>query len=129
MYAPFSVLGRRYAPSQAEEGAYFMKKGLLSAVAVLVLFAAFLTIACEKTETIGATVLAVSENGIVVEPDEGTNARASADKIFFSCKNAADFAKGDRVQIVFNGVIAESYPGQAAAKSVELLENIAIPID
>jgi hypothetical protein len=93
------------------------------------LFTAFLTVACEKTETIGATVLAVNENGILVEPDEGTNARTSADKIFFSCKNTADFAAGDRVQIVFNGVIAESYPGQAVAKSVELLENIAIPID
>lgn len=106
-----------------------MKKGLLFAVAILMLFTAFLTVACEKTETIGATVLAVSENGIMVEPDEGTTARASADRIFFSCNNAADFAAGDRVQIVFNGVIAESYPGQAVAKSVELLENIAIPID
>jgi hypothetical protein len=129
MYAPFSVYRRRNAPSQAEKGAYFMKKGLLFAVASLMLFTAFLTVACEKTETIGATVLAVNENGIMVEPDEGTNARTSADKIFFSCKNAADFAAGDRVQIVFNGVIAESYPGQAVAKSVELLENIAIPID
>ncbi len=106
-----------------------MKKGLLAAVAIFVLAMAFLTVACEKTETIGATVLAVSENGIMVEPDEGTSARTSADKIFFSCKNAADFAAGDRVQIVFDGVIAESYPGQAVAKSVELLENIAIPID
>ncbi len=106
-----------------------MKKGILFAVALLVLSTAFLAVACEKTETIGATVLAADDKGIMVQPDEGTNAYASADKIYFSCSNAAEFKAGDRVQIEFNGVIAESYPGQAVAKSVELLENIAIPID
>jgi hypothetical protein len=107
----------------------FMKKGILFVVALLVLSVAVLAVACEKTETIGATVLASDENGIMVEPDEGTAAYASADKIYFSCSNAAEFKAGDRVQIVFNGVIAESYPAQAVAKSVDLLENIAIPID
>ncbi len=56
-----------------------MKKGILFAVALLVLSTAFVAVACEKTETIGATVLAADDKGIMVEPDEGTNAYASAD--------------------------------------------------
>ena len=87
--------------------------------------------ACAKQEAVelSATVLETSENGILVEPDEGTDARGSADKIFFTCDNAADFAPGDRVLIVFDGAVAESYPGQAKAQSVKLLSDIAIPID
>ncbi len=104
-----------------------MKRNPLIIAVLLVLLAAVLLTACEKSETLEATVLEVNENGLLVEPDEGTSARASADKIFFTCKNAADFAIGDRVEIVFDGVIAESYPAQATAKSVELIENVPIP--
>lgn len=104
-----------------------MKKSLI--VVLLLALLALSACAGEKDVELAATVLAVNENGILVEPDEGTDARASSDKIFFSCENAVLFQAGDRVVIVFDGVIAESYPAQASAKSVELLSSIAIPID
>ena len=96
------------------------------AVLLALLIAALLT-ACTKNETLTATVLEVSESAILVEPDEGTSARASADKVYFSCENASEFSAGDRVEIVFGGAIAESYPAQAKAKSVKLIEGEPIP--
>lgn len=105
-----------------------MKKSFIFAIALLALLL-FASCAGTKTVELAATVLTVSENGILVEPDEGTDARASSDQIFFSCENASSFAEGDRVLITFDGVIAESYPAQASAQSVKLLSEVAIPID
>ena len=105
-----------------------MKKSLFL-IALLGLLLAVSACAKQEAVELSATVLETSEGGILVEPDEGTDARASADKIFFSCGNAADFAPGDRVLLVFDGTIAESYPAQAKAQSVTLLSDVAIPID
>ena len=105
-----------------------MKKSLFL-VALLALLLAVSACAKQEMVELSATVLETSENGIMVEPDEGTDARAAAEKIFFTCNNTGDFTAGDRVLIVFDGVVAESYPGQAQAQSVKLLSDVAIPID
>ena len=62
-----------------------------------------------------ATVLEVKENSILVEPFIDSNERKSSDKIYVSLDVVStnpvpSLKKGDKVRIVYNGEIAESYP-------------------
>jgi hypothetical protein len=79
----------------------------------------------EKDETsFTATVLEIGESYLLVEPVEGSDELRSADKIRVSIGGATlldsqdkeitvdDIEVGDKVEIVYNGVIAESYPAQ-----------------
>lgn len=64
-----------------------------------------------------AEVLEVNEQSILVKPDADSNEIKSADKIsvslnFISTVPVPDFEVGDRVRVIYNGEIAESYPAQ-----------------
>lgn len=64
-----------------------------------------------------AEVIEVNEQSILVKPDTDSNEIKSADKIsvslnFISAVPVPDFEVGDRVRIIYNGEIAESYPAQ-----------------
>lgn len=59
-----------------------------------------------------ASVLEVRENQLLVEPLEGESERRSADKIWVGAENTGLMKPGDKVRIVYDGEIAESYPAQ-----------------
>ncbi len=71
-----------------------------------------------------ATVLGKDENSLMVEPEEGSSELSSADKISVSLGDAVlvnsegeeitieDIEVGDKIQIFYDGAIAESYPAQ-----------------
>lgn len=64
-----------------------------------------------------AEVLEVNEKNILVKPDSDSNEIKSADKISVSLDVISDvpipdLEVGDRVQVIYNGEIAESYPAQ-----------------
>ena len=59
----------------------------------------------------------MSSNNIVVKPDEDFNEIKSADQISVSLDVISTipvptFKTGDRVRVVYNGEIAETYPAQ-----------------
>lgn len=79
----------------------------------------------EKNGTsFNAIVLDKGETSLIVEPEEGSSELLSADKISVSIEEAVlmdsegegitinDIEAEDRVQIFYNGGIAESYPAQ-----------------
>jgi hypothetical protein len=78
-----------------------------------------------KEESFEATVLEVSEGGVMVEPLEGEWERKSSDKIGFPTQLLADIGvePGDIVEIVYNGTIRESYPAQIVAKRWKFSEK------
>lgn len=59
-----------------------------------------------------AIVAEVDKSYILVEPAEGTNERNSADKIYIpkSAADALEIESGDRIEIEYDGMIAEVYP-------------------
>ena len=62
-----------------------------------------------------ATVLSVYENSVLVEPDADTDERKSSDKIVVSTdvkstNPVPGLKKGDKIRIVYNGSIEETYP-------------------
>lgn len=64
-----------------------------------------------------AEIIEVNSNNIVVKPDEKSNEIKSADKISVSLDVISTipvptFKIGDRVRVVYNGEIAETYPAQ-----------------
>lgn len=76
-----------------------------------------------------AQVMEIGDQSIFVEPDEGTWARKSSDKIQVGISKADNQSKktfegiqtGDHIRIVITGTIAESYPAQASAVKIEIL--------
>lgn len=79
----------------------------------------------KKDETsFSATVLENDQSSLLVQPEEGSSELRSADKITVYIKGVTlldseggettidDIVKGDKVQIFYNGQIAESYPAQ-----------------
>ena len=78
-----------------------------------------------------ASVLEVTEKTLLVEPEQDSVERASADRISVSLaqdaellnlagdsRTPADIHVGDTVEITYDGVIAESYPAQITARRV-----------
>ena len=61
-----------------------------------------------------ARIIECGENWVLVEPLEGEEERASADKISFSTQNLEPLKvqEGTRVVITYGGEIMESYPAQ-----------------
>ncbi len=64
-----------------------------------------------------ATVLEVYENSILVEPDKDSNERKSSDKISVSKKVISkipvpNLVVGSKINIVYDGMILETYPSQ-----------------
>ena len=87
---------------------------MLMALAVLFLFTA-----CngktDDTVTFQAIILEIHDNYYLVEPVEGSTELNSADQITvpMTSKNVSSEPEvGDILEIVYDGVIAESYPAQ-----------------
>ena len=70
----------------------------------------------------GATEEEVSE-WKVLSFDELIDMRPAPSLLVVRYENADDFQVGDYVKINLEGDIAASYPGQASAKNVELVEE------
>ena len=72
----------------------------------------------------GATVLEVSDTWLLVEPLEGEEILASADRFMVSITGVEDLPelkKGCEVVIFFDGFIRESYPAQITATQIKPL--------
>lgn len=71
-----------------------------------------------------ATIVQFTENALLVEPEEGSSERRSSDRLYVPAAEAnlldenrkplrfEKFQEGDRVKVVYDGVIMETYPGQ-----------------
>lgn len=81
----------------------------------------------QKTETTENShfygkVVESDKNHILVEPNEGEEVRASADKISVALEENSDYIYevGANVKITYNGTILETYPAQVKAINIEL---------
>lgn len=116
-----------------------MKRGL-ALLLVIAISAAFATCAPKNSgthatlaaDTTGlysftAEVLEVHNNYLLVEPEENSRERSSADKIQISLKDREPWPipqVGDTVTVVYNGEIQEIYPAQITkVYRVEIIEN------
>ncbi|HHT47426.1 MAG TPA: DUF3221 domain-containing protein, partial [Firmicutes bacterium] len=85
-----------------------------------------------------AIVLENNQTHLLVEPEEGSAELKSADRIMVSVSDAVlinsqdadieieDIESGDRVQIYYDGLIAESYPAQInGCQKVKVLEAVS----
>lgn len=79
----------------------------------------------------GATVLEVHDGYLLVEPLAGEAILASADRIMVSVANVEEMPEleaGDKVAIIFDGMIKESYPAQVTALDIDYLrEELGTP--
>ena len=76
--------------------------------------------------TFGATVLEVHDGWLLVEPLEGEDILASADRFMVSLagvEEIPDLEAGVEVAVTFDGMIRESYPAQITATGIELLSG------
>ncbi|NLZ38740.1 MAG: DUF3221 domain-containing protein [Firmicutes bacterium] len=85
---------------------------------------AMLLTACANNKTFTATVLENNETSILVQPEANATEAKSADKITISLKdavildinetktNVSEIKVGKKIEISYDGVIAESYPAQ-----------------
>lgn len=113
-----------------------MKKSfaVLFAVLTIVMFGSCVK---EDAENVAftATVTAAEEDYLEVEPAEDAAERRSADRIRISQPEGTlyfdaggeeigrpEFAEGQRLRIVYDGTIAESYPAQIRAIEIHLTE-------
>ena len=76
-----------------------------------------------KTAAFQATVLEVSEQSILIEPDEGFMERDVSDQIRITNIEGLELHVGDTIEIQYNGEIMETYPAQLGeVYSITLLE-------
>lgn len=71
----------------------------------------------KSAKSFEATVIETGKDYIIVEPAEGEDELKSADQIMVSKKVSSkegvpDIEEGDRVEIAYDGAIAESYPAK-----------------
>ena len=74
--------------------------------------------------TFHATVLEVHDGWLMVEPLEGEDILASADRFMVSLagvEEVPDLEAGEEIAVTFDGMIRESYPAQVTATRVERL--------
>lgn len=72
----------------------------------------------EEQHSFYATVLETEENRILVEPVSGSDERNSADQIWVSLNETIPkIVSGDTVRVIYDGLIAESYPAQILSVS------------
>lgn len=76
-----------------------------------------------KNVFFNAQVLEVKEKSIIVKPDAESDEFKSADmfSVAVNFEDIPKIKKGDKIRIVYNGKIAESYPAQISALGVYLL--------
>lgn len=59
-----------------------------------------------------ATVLD-TEGGLLIQPEEGSSERKSADQIYLELPVAvSELSAGDRIEVGYDGVISETYPAK-----------------
>ena len=71
-------------------------------------------------------MLEVHDGWLLVEPLEGEDILASADRFMVSLADVEeipDLEAGDEVAVTFDGMIRESYPAQITATGIELLSG------
>ncbi len=107
---------------------HLLTAGKITAAAILLLFLFFP--GCGKGDTsvcpdFSGTILELTEDGALVEPDLDEEIRKSADRIFFGTKELDDIGAkvGDIVSVTYTGDIAESYPAQIQAVKWELMKE------
>ena len=73
-----------------------------------------------------ATVLAVYESSVLVQPVEGSSVLSSSDRISFGTENLEkiNVSEGSVVQVTFGGYVMESYPAQIVATSWKLADDL-----
>lgn len=79
-----------------------------------------------KTYSFCGTIKQVEQNLFFVEPDEGEEIRKSADKIMvgkLKLDTNVKFEVGERVKIIYDGDVMETYPAQIKAISYESLSK------
>lgn len=84
----------------------------------------------EPVSAFSGIIIEIGDNWILVEPDAESNEAKSADRISLSLNDIAIDAKaGDRVAILYEGGIAESYPAQISnVISVEVIYDWGITL-
>ena len=82
----------------------------------------------EPVSAFSGIIIEIGDNWILVEPDAESNEAKSADRISVSLNDIAIDAKiGDRVAILYEGGIAESYPAQIhGTVAVDVIYNWGI---
>ena len=78
----------------------------------------------EQHEFIG-TIIEAHDNYIIVEPEENASERKLSDKISMGITRPTNgtndfYIKGNKIKIIYNGIIMESYPAQIVATKIEL---------
>lgn len=116
------------------------KKCILILCVMVVLFALTGCVDSGKSDEVSfnAIVLENNQTHLLVEPEEGSSELKSADRIMVSVSDASlinsqdveiqidNIESGDRVQIYYNGLIAESYPAQInGCHKVKVLEAVS----
>ncbi len=112
------------------EGLYMKLKIVLSLLGIVVFLAACLQTEDDNQDidldesTFEAQILEVHEKYLMVTPNDGEAELRSADRISVSTKEASlvdnegnkisinDFEEGMQIEILYDGMIAESYPAQ-----------------
>ncbi|WP_180994509.1 immunoglobulin-like domain-containing protein [Clostridium sp. chh4-2] len=92
----------------------------LSILAILAVISIWYLTGCSEKETdayFNATVLEIHEKSILVEPFEGSEELKSSDRILASSitnsnHKVPEMKEGTTVRIVYDGIIAETYPAQ-----------------
>lgn len=92
----------------------------LSILAILAVISILYLTGCSEKDTdsyFNATVLEIHEKSILVEPFEGSEELKSSDRILASSitnsnHKVPEMKEGTTVRIVYNGIIAETYPAQ-----------------
>lgn len=84
----------------------------------------------EPVSAFSGIIIEISDNSILVEPDAESNEAKSADKISVALNDIELNAKvGDRVAVMYEGGIAESYPAQISGTvSVDVVFNWGITL-
>ena len=80
----------------------------------------------EQYQFVG-TIIKVHDNSIIVEPEEGSIERKSSDKISIRIDRPTNgtndfYVVGNKVKVIYNGTMMESYPAQINVINIELVK-------
>lgn len=117
-----------------------MKKGLI--ILIIIVVSSFLFIGCSKNDDDKASIrgyvaeIVISKTGANILVEGKIEEDTEFDKASVSINSetvikkdgiegkieVSDIKKGDKVEVVFTGAVAESYPVQGTAKSIRILK-------
>lgn len=88
-------------------------------VILLMLLSSVLCSACGgDAHTLVLDVTEVYENAFMAQVPFEKGAFAQGDKLYVSCENLPALSPGDRVEVLFNGIVMTSEPAQIVADAV-----------